>query len=463
LLNKKVIENVLNAALSSGGDFAEIFVEDKYNTSMKMVGGLLENSISGRDYGVGIRIFHGLNSVYAYTNNSSEKNLIKVAKEAALAINGAKKDLVLNFVESNMENLNKIRLLPRNVDKGTKVELMKKGYLSAKNYDEVISQVTVNYLDEEQNVLIANTEGLLAEDQRIRTRLSVQAVATKDGEMQIGFYGPGASKGFELYNDIDVEDVGKEAARIAKTMIYSDYAPSGLMPVIIDNEFGGVLFHEACGHALEATFVAKGTSAFAGKLGKQVASPLVTAIDDGTIPNAWGTLNIDDEGTPTQKNILIENGILKSYLVDKLNSKRMDHKPTGSGRRQSYKFAPTSRMNNTYIANGESSFDEIVSSTESGLYAKKLGGGSVNPATSDFNFAVMEGYLIENGKMTKPVRGATLIGNGIEVLEKIDMVGNNLSHGQGMCGSLSGSVPVNVGQPTIRVKSLTVGGRKGEE
>src|SRR5699024_3843772 len=235
---------------------------------------------------------------------------------------GAKKDLVLNFVESNMENLNKIRLLPRNVDKGTKVELMKKGYLSAKNYDEVISQVTVNYLDEEQNVLIANTEGLLAEDQRIRTRLSVQAVATKDGEMQVGFYGPGASKGFELYNDIDVEDVGKEAAKIAETMIYYDYAPSGLMPVIIDNEFGGVLFHEACGHALEATFVAKETSAFANKLGQKVASSLVTAIDDGTIENAWGTTNVDDEGTPTQRNILIENGILKSYLVDKLNGRK---------------------------------------------------------------------------------------------------------------------------------------------
>lgn len=463
MLNKKIIENVLNAALSTGGDFAEIFVEDKYNTSMKMVGGLLENSISGRDYGVGIRIFHGLNSVYAYTNNSSEENLIKVAKEAALAINGTKKDLILNFVEPDIENLNKIRLLPRTVDKGTKVELMEKGYLSAKNYDEVISQVTVNYLDEEQNILVANTEGLLAEDQRIRTRLSIQAVATKDGEMQLGFYGPGASEGFEFYNNINVEDIGREAARIAKTMIYADYSPSGQMPVIIDNEFGGVLFHEACGHALEATFVAKGTSAFAGKLGEQVASPLVTAIDDGTIPNAWGTLNIDDEGTPTQKNILIENGILKSYLVDKLNSKRMDHKPTGSGRRQSYKFAPTSRMNNTYIASGESSFEEIISNTEKGLYAKKLGGGSVNPATSDFNFAVMEGYLVENGKITKPVRGATLIGNGVEVLEKIDMVGNNLSYGQGICGSLSGSIPVNVGQPTIRVKSLTVGGRKGEE
>ncbi len=463
MLNKKVIENVLNAALTTGGDFAEIFVEDKYNTNLKMIGGLIENSISGRDYGLGIRIFHGLNSVYAYTNNSSEENLIKVAKEAALAIKGAKKDLILSFVEPDIKNLNEIKILPKSVDKARKVELMKKGYLSAKNYDEVISQVTVNYLDEEQNILIANTEGLLAEDQRVRTRMSVQAVATKDGEMQIGFYGPGASKGFEFYDDIVVEEVGIEAARIAKAMIHADYCPSGKMPVIIDNEFGGVLFHEACGHALEATFVSKGTSAFAGKLGEQVASPLVTAIDDGTIPNAWGTLNIDDEGTSTQKNVLIENGILKSYLVDKLNGKRMGHKSTGSGRRQSYKYAPTSRMNNTYIAKGKSSFDEIINNTDKGLYAKKLGGGSVNPATSDFNFAVMEGYLIENGKITKPVRGATLIGNGVKVLEKIDMVGNNLAHGQGMCGSLSGSVPVNVGQPTIRVKSLTVGGRKGDE
>lgn len=463
MLNKKTIENVLYAALSTGGDFAEIFVEDKYTTNMKMIGGILEDSISGRDYGVGIRIFNGFNSIYAYTNDSTEENLIKVAKEAALAINLDKKNIVLNLMKNDVKNNNKIITLPRSVEKAKKIEIMKNGYLSAKNYDEVISQVTVSYLDEEQNVLIANSEGLMAEDKRVRTRMAIQSVATKSGEMQIGFSAPGASMGFEFYENIDIEEHGREASRIAKTMIDAEFCPSGKMPVVIHNGFGGVLFHEACGHGLEATSVAKNTSVFSNKLNEKVASSVVTAIDDGTIPNEWGTTNIDDEGTPTRKNLLIENGILKGYLVDKLNGRRMDYEPTGSSRRQSYKLPPTSRMNNTYIANGKSTFEEIISNTESGLFAKKLGGGSVNPATGDFNFAVMEGYLIENGKITKPVRGATLIGNGTEVLDKIDMVGNNLKLAQGMCGSASGLVPVNVGQPTIRVKNLTVGGRKGDE
>lgn len=463
MLNRKIIENVLYAALSTGGDFAEIFVEDKYITNMKMIGGLLEDSISGRDYGIGIRIFNGFNSIYAYTNDSSEENLIKVAKEAALAINLGKKDIVLNLMKNNVNNNNKIMVLPSSIEKDKKLEIMKKGYLSAKNYDEIISQATVNYLDEEQNILIANSENLIVEDQRVRTRLAIQSVATKTGEMQIGFSAPGASMGFEFYDNLDIEEHGKEASRIAKTMIEAELCPSGKMPVVIHNGFGGVLFHEACGHGLEATSVAKDTSVFSNKLNEKVASSVVTAIDDGTIPNQWGTTNIDDEGVPTRKNMLIENGRLKGYLVDKLNGRRMDYEPTGSSRRQSYKLPPTSRMNNTYIAQGESTFEEIISNTETGLFAKKLGGGSVNPATGDFNFAVMEGYLIENGKITRPVRGATLIGNGTEVLEKIDMVGNNLKLAQGMCGSLSGLVPVNVGQPTIRVKSLTVGGRKGDE
>lgn len=463
MLNRKIIENVLYAALSTGGDFAEIFVEDKYITNMKMIGGLLEDSISGRDYGIGIRIFNGFNSIYAYTNDSSEENLIKVAKEAALAINLGKKDIILNLMKNNVNNNNKIMVLPSSIEKDKKLEIMKKGYLSAKNYDEIISQATVNYLDEEQNILIANSENLIVEDQRVRTRLAIQSVATKTGEMQIGFSAPGASMGFEFYDNLDIEEHGKEASRIAETMIEAELCPSGKMPVVIHNGFGGVLFHEACGHGLEATSVAKDTSVFSNKLNKKVASSVVTAIDDGTIPNQWGTTNIDDEGVPTRKNMLIENGRLKGYLVDKLNGRRMDYEPTGSSRRQSYKLPPTSRMNNTYIAQGESTFEEIISNTETGLFAKKLGGGSVNPATGDFNFAVMEGYLIENGKITRPVRGATLIGNGTEVLEKIDMVGNNLKLAQGMCGSLSGLVPVNVGQPTIRVKSLTVGGRKGDE
>ncbi|QQY80341.1 microcin-processing peptidase 2 [Keratinibaculum paraultunense] len=462
MLSKKVIENVLYAALSKGGDFAEVFVEDRFNTNIKLVGGYVENSISGRDFGVGIRVFDGLNSVYGYTNDSREDNLIKLAKDIAVALNSTKGDIALNLIESNAPNLHPIKIIPNNMDKAKKVELLKLGYNSAKNYDPLITQVTTNYFDEEQNVLIANSEGLLVEDKRVRTRFYVQSVASKDGEMQVGFYAPGASKGFEFYDEIDVKEVGKEASRIAKTMVLADYCPSGVMPVVIHNEFGGVLFHEACGHSLEATSVAKGLSVFANKLGEQIASPLVTAIDDGTLPNEWGSLNIDDEGTPTQKNVLIENGILKSYLIDKLNARRMNMESTGSGRRESYKFAPTSRMTNTFIVNGDSTFEEIISNTEKGLFAKKLGGGSVNPATGDFNFAVMEGYLIENGKITKPVRGASLIGTGAEVLEKIDMVGNNQTFGQGVCGSLSGMVPTNVGQPTIRIKALTVGGRKGD-
>ncbi|HLR20887.1 MAG TPA: TldD/PmbA family protein [Tissierellaceae bacterium] len=463
MLDKRVIENVLTAALSKGGDFAEVFVEDKKNGQITMIGGLVETNISGRDYGIGIRILDKFNSVYAYTNDSSEKNLIKIAKQAATALDNKQVELNLNLINKKVGDNNPIDIYLHDVKKKDKITLLKKGYEAAKSYNDVITQVTSNYMEEEQKVLIANTEGLLARDSRVRTRYIVQSVASKDGEMQVGVDGPGASMGFEFYDTIDVEKVGREASRIAVTAINSDYCPSGTMPVIIDNEFGGVLFHEACGHGLEAEFVSKGTSIFANKLGEQIASPLVTAIDDGRLKNEWGTTNIDDEGTPTQRNILIENGILKSYLIDKLNGRRMGMKSTGSGRRQSYKFAPTSRMNNTFIGNGESSLEDMINSTDYGLYAKKLGGGSVNPATGDFNFAVMEGYIIKNGKIQKPVRGATLIGNGGEVLKEIDMVGNNLKLGQGMCGASSGTIPTNVGQPSIRVESLTVGGREEEQ
>lgn len=463
MIKKGVLENVLNAALSKGGDFAEIFVEDKKTGNIKLVGGLIENSLSGRDYGVGIRILDKFNCIYAYTSDSSEENLIKVAKDAGEALNSHKMDMVFNLVRGDIPNYSPIIKHLSKTPKSAKVDLLKRGYNAAKGYDKIISQVTATFLEEEQHVLIANSDGLLAEDNRMRTRFVVSSVASFNGEMQEGYYAPGASMGFEFYDNVKVEDIGIEASRIAKTMVHADYCPSGNMQVIIDNEFGGVLFHEACGHALEAAFVSKGNSTFAGKMGQMVASPLLTAIDDGTIKNAWGTTNIDDEGTPTQKNILIENGILKSYLIDKVNGRRMDMDSTGSSRRQSYRFAPTSRMNNTYIDSGDSKLEDMIANTESGLYAKKLGGGSVNPATGDFNFAVMEAYIVEGGKIVKPVRGATLIGNGRKVLDLIDMVGDNLDLGQGMCGSSSGSIPANVGQPAIRVKSIRVGGRKGEE
>lgn len=460
MLNKSTIEKVLNEALSTGGDFAEIFVEDKWSTSLLLISQKIDKALSGRDYGAGIRIFKDFFSVYAYTNDLSEDNLLKVAKEAAQSIKGTKSDITINLIKQDIENKHKILLMPNAVAKKEKSEVLKLADKSARNFSSLIAQVNCSLADSVQNVLIANSEGLMVEDQRVRTRISIEAIAKNGENMQTGSMRPGATKGYEFIKDLDIEKNAREAARIATTMLNAEYAPSGKMPVIIENEFGGVIFHEACGHGLEASSVAKGHSVFANKIGQQVASPIVTAIDDGALTNQWGSLNIDDEGTPTRRNVLIENGILKGYMVDKLNGRRMKTESTGSGRRESYKFAPTSRMTNTFIDNGTSTLDHMLASTDKGLYCKYLGGGSVNPATGDFNFAVLEAYLVENGKITKPVKGATLIGNGPDVLNKIEMIGNNLGHGQGMCGSSSGSIPANVGQPTIKVKDILIGGRK---
>lgn len=462
MLSERVVNNTINAAMMKGAEFVEIFAEDKLIGNIKTVGGLVEDSLSGRDYGAGIRIINGLKSIYAYTNDTSEDNMVRLASEAAQSIKeGSPKELAFNKKDAPIYNM--VDKLLFSTPRAEKLELLKRAYSSAKGYSNLITQVTSSYMEEEQDILIANSEGLWISDKRIRTRFAVSSVASLNGEMQQGYNAPGASMGFEFYSINPVEKIAEEASRIAVEMIHGEYSPSGIMPVVIDNGFGGVLFHEACGHALEASFVSKGVSAFGGKLGEMVASPLVTAIDDGTLANGWGTTGIDDEGTPTRRNILIENGVLKSYLVDKLNGKRMGMESTGSARRQSYRFPPTSRMNNTFIANGDIDPMDIISTTEYGMYAKSLGGGSVDPATGDFNFAVMEGYLIKNGRLTRPLRGATIVGNGVKVLELIDAVGNNLALGQGMCGAESGSIPANVGQPMIRVSSLTVGGRNGDK
>ena len=340
-----------------------------------------------------------------------------------------------------------------------KTDLLKEGYFAAKNYHQDISQVTGTLLDVDHNILIANSDGLLARDRQIRTRMMIEAVASKNGENQTGGCRPGRRMGLEMFEQISPKDIGTEAARQAITILNADYLKAGNMPVAIENGFGGVIFHEACGHSLEASCVSIGQSQFAGKLGQKIANEKVTAIDDGTIPNAWGSFNFDDEGTPAQRKVLIENGILKNYMIDKLNGRRMGMEGNGSCRRQGYQWAPTSRMSNTYIDNGPDKNEDIIKSIEYGLYAKDMGGGSVNPTTGAFNFSVREGYIIRNGEICEAVRGASLIGKGSDVIMDIDMVGQNLATGQGMCGASSGSVPADVGQPLIRVSSITVGGR----
>ncbi len=336
---------------------------------------------------------------------------------------------------------------------------MKEGSNTAFNYNPLITQTSIGYMDSIQNVLIANTENLFVTDERTRCRLSVNAVASNENEKQTGYFGPGAIKGIEFLDTINIKNIATEAARSAVTMLNAKDCPSGKMPVIMDNGFGGVIFHEACGHGLEAAAIAKKASVFTDKIGEKIASDKVTAIDDGTISNSWGSINVDDEGIPAQKNILIENGVLKNYMVDRFNGNKIGMKPTGSSRRESYKFIPVSRMTNTYIASGTDKKEDIISNTEYGLYAKYMGGGSVNTASGEFNFAVNEAYIIRNGKICEPVRSATLIGKGNEVLKNIDMVSDNLELAEGMCGASSGSIPVCVGQPMLRVQNITVGGK----
>ena len=459
MISKDIAKAVLQKALSTGGNFAELFIENTKQNSISVINGKMDKSMSGVDFGLGLRIFNGFNAIYAYTNDLSESSLLKLADTAAAAIHGKANNVIINFAQVPVQNIHPVKIMPSSVPKKEIVDILKSASASAFSFNPLISQTSSTYIDELQDVVIINSEGLWIEDRRVRTRASVWSVASDGNEKQAGTHSPGASCGFEIFQNIDFDDLARDSANIAVTMLKADYAPKAKIPVIIDKGFGGVIFHEACGHSLEATAVAKDSSEFCGKLGTQIASTKVTAIDDGTIPNFWGSINIDDEGTKTKRTVLIENGILKSFLVDRLNGERMGMASTGSSRRQSYKFAPTSRMTNTFIQAGDDLEKDIIASTECGLYAKKMGGGSVQTATGDFNFAVSEGYMIRNGKIAEPVRGATLIGKGSEVLMNIDKVGTIETQDAGVCGSESGAVPTNVGQPMIRVSELTVGGQ----
>lgn len=459
MLQQATAQKVILEALKTGGDFAEIFLEDRVNNTLGMLSGKVESVNSRRLHGAGVRVFSGFQGVYVYTNDTTEQGLMDCARRAASAIKEKKDYAPKAPVWAQTPTVHFIREMPDTVKSARKVAKMKEAQKVLAQYNEV-TQAQVNYIDSIQRVWIANSEGLFTADTRVYTRFTVSAIASNGTENQTGFFGPGGMQGFEIFDTkIDPEAAAKVAADQAVTMLHAPMCPAGIMPVVIDNGFGGVIFHEACGHSLEATSVAPGVSEFCGKLGQKIASDKVTAIDDGTIPNEWGSENIDDEGTPTTRLVLIENGILKNYMVDKLNARKMQLPITGSGRRQGYMYAPTSRMRNTYLAAGTDDEKEIIATMGDGLYARAMGGGSVEPSTGKFNFAVNEGYLVKGGKIVHPVRGASLIGRGSEILPKIDRVGKDMKMAQGMCGSLSGSVPTNVGQPMIRVTSLTVGGR----
>ena len=454
------IERVLARGRSTGAEFAEIFVEDKRSTSAGFDDGKVEQVTSGRDRGAGIRVVHGETTGFAHTADLSEAGLLAAAEAAAVAARQGTGGVVKVALGAPVSHkVNNVVEFPDTVAKSRKVELLQRANDAARSVDRSIAQVSAGYGDSVRHILVANSDGILATDHQVRTLFRVSAVATGDAGMQTGYDSMGRTIGFELFELEDVEALATGAARQAVTKLRARPAPSGSMPVVIKRGSGGVLFHEACGHGLEADLVGKGASVYRGKVGELVASPLVTLIDDGTMTTEWGCIGIDDEGHRSQSNTLIKDGVLTDYMWDYLRARKEGRPQSGNGRRQSYMHLPMVRMTNTFVINGHTDPDDIVRDTKNGVYIAKLGGGSVNTATGDFVFGMTEAYLIENGEITEPLREGNLIGNGPQVLRDIDLLGNDFAMGNpGTCGKDGQGVPVGDGQPTLRVTAMTIGG-----
>jgi TldD protein len=463
VIDERVLDKTLHTALRAGGDFAEVFAEDRRASSARLDDGKVEELTSGRERGAGIRVVRGETTGYAHTADMSEAGLREAADAAAAAARGREGETTVVALERRqVPPPHEVRVLPESVEKARKVQLLDRADDAARAEGDAIRQVSASYADSRRRILVASSDGLLAEDDQVRTRFFVQCVAVADTGMQTAMEAPGLTVGFEIFDDIDPEQVARTSARRALTMLRARPAPTGRLPVVLKKGAGGVLFHEACGHGLEADLVAKDASVFRGRSGEQVASPLVTLVDDGTLAREWGAYAIDDEGAPARPNVLIEDGVLTDYMWDLLRARKEGRDQSGNGRRETYQHLPMVRMTNTYLRAGEEDPDEIVRQTPYGIYCAQLGGGQVNTATADFVFGMTEAYLIENGEITEPVRAANLIGNGPETLRLVDAVGSDFGTWPGTCGKFGQGVPVSAGQPTLRVAELTIGGTAGE-
>ena len=460
MLDTDLVNRTLAVAMRTGADFAEIFAEDRRSSSAILDDGRVEEVVSGRDRGAGIRVVAGDTTGFAHTADLSESGLASAAGAAAAAARrggGGTRTVAVSAVRTPRRL--EVRIPPEEVPKDRKVALLTAADAAARSAGGAITQVSARYGDGRRRILVADSDGLFTSDDQVRTLFSVSCVATGDTGMQTGRESAGRTAGFELFDLYDVEEMARRAAQRALTKLTARPAPSGEMPVVVGPGGGGVLFHEACGHGLEADLVAKSASVFAGRIGETVAAPMVTLIDDGTMAGEWGHYGIDDEGKPAARNVLISGGVLTDYMWDRLRARKEGRASSGNGRRQSYQHLPMVRMTNTYIDNGDAEPDDIVADTSHGVYVAQLGGGQVNTATGDFVFGMTEAYLIENGRITAPIREGNLIGNGPDVLTRIDALGNDFAMGSpGTCGKDGQGVPVGDGTPTLRVTALTVGG-----
>src|SRR5271165_6453337 len=458
MIESAVLERVLGEALRHGGEFAEVFAEDRRTASSVLDDGRIEELSSGRERGAVIRVVVGETTGFAHTAELTERGLLAAA-EAAAAVARQGGGGVRTVVLGDRPPVgHRADVLPSSVAKPAKLDLLFRADDTARSAGAAVSQVQAGYGDSRRRVLIASSEGRLAEDDLVRTRFNVVCVATGDTGMQTGYESVARTEGWEVFERVDVDDVARTAAKRALSKLSARPAPSGELPVVLAGGSGGILFHEACGHGLEADHIVKDASVYTGMVGQQVASPLVTLVDDGTVSTEWGTFAVDDEGRPAQRNVLIENGVLTDYLWDFLRARKEGRVSSGNGRRQSYQHLPMVRMTNTFLLAGEEDADEIVAQTPRGVYVARLGGGQVNTTTGDFVFGTTEAYLIEGGRITEPLRDANLIGNGPEILKRIDAVGTDFSMTPGTCGKDGQSVPVGCGQATMRLTGVTIGG-----
>ena len=464
MISKSLAKIVINEALSTGADYAEIFLEDSYARSISLENGKVETTSSNSTTGCGLRLLKENRSVYGYTTDLSKKGLLKLANTLNKSFNGERILSVDGFTKVKAKNRNPIGRPYGDVSREEIISLLRLGddEIIGLHNPKIVRHNSI-FAYNHRGVTLFNSKGKFFHSDNEFGRIIFSVIAADETGFETGFNGPGTQKDISFfYNELDVKEVARDAARVALQNLGAKECPSGVMPVVIGNGWGGVLFHEACGHPLEASAAFLGLSCFSGKNGEYIASKVVSAVDDSTIPGAWGSIDIDDEGNPGEKRQLIKDGILVGNLIDDFNGRRMNMPGNGASRRQNYKFCPTSRMSNTYIENGKSTKEEIIAATKLGLYAVGFNGGSVNPATGEFNFGCSEAYIIRDGKICEPVKGATLIGKGHEMLHHIDMVANDLDLGTGMCGAASGSIKVTVGQPTLRVSEVYVGGRGGE-
>lgn len=455
-----LLEATLRHALAAGGDFAEVFIEDRVGLGLRLEDDKIEQTSGGHEFGVAVRLTNGEHTYYAYSDEVDEVGLADaaVAVAAAARRNASPAGVTALGNARSEPGRHPVLVPPESVEVERKAGLLRAANEAARAFGGEVAQVTVGYSEDRQRVLIANSLGELVNDDRTRLRFIVNVVTRRDGAIQTGYQSLGESRGFELLDEPRVVAVAREAAQKAIAMLGAKPAPMGTMPVVMANGFGGTLFHEACGHGLEADAIAKNASIYAGRMGELVAAAHVSAFDDGSLVNGWGSGAFDDEGVPTGKTMVIENGRLCGYLYDRLRARAAGAQPTGNGRRQSFRHVPIPRMTTTYIAPGDATADEVIAATKRGFYAKSLAGGQVEPASGNFVFGVSEGYLIENGKVTTPLRGATLIGSGIDVLKRIDMIADDFDVRSGMCGKDGQSVPVGTGQATLRIAEMTVGG-----